>query len=79
MFYQILFSPEGKQSAIISNKHGIKELPQEFPNSLSLESQEIWKDQENLKTSWNYNLVPIPSPKIKIFVNTSKKMLKNRN
>ena len=27
MFYQILFSPQVKRSAIISNKHGIYELP----------------------------------------------------
>ena len=41
--YQIFFSPQVKQSVIISNKHGIFKLPQELPNDL--------KDQKNLKTS----------------------------
>ena len=36
MFYQILLSPQMKRSAIISNKHGISELPQELPNDLRL-------------------------------------------
>ena len=47
MLYQIFFSPQVKQSVIISNKHGICELPPE----LILGSYEIRKDQENLKTS----------------------------
>ena len=34
MLYQILFSPQVKRYAIITNKHGIYELPQEFPNDL---------------------------------------------
>ena len=32
MFYQTFFSPQIKHSAIISNKHGVYELPQELPN-----------------------------------------------
>ena len=36
MFYQILFSPQAKRSAVISNKHGIFELPQELLNDLRL-------------------------------------------
>ena len=36
MFYQIFLSPQMKRSAIISNKHGIYELPQELPNDLRL-------------------------------------------
>ena len=39
----------------------------------------IRKDQENLKTSYNYNLVASLTPKIKKIVVTSKKLLKNRN
>ena len=39
MFYQIFFSPQVKRCAIITNKHGIYELPQELPN----ESWEIRK------------------------------------
>ena len=36
IFYQIFFSPQVKRSVIISNKHGIYELPHELPNDLSL-------------------------------------------
>ena len=32
--YQILFSIQVKQSVIISNNHGMYELPQELPNNL---------------------------------------------
>ena len=41
MFYKIFLSPQVKQSAIISNKQGVYELPHELPN-------EIRKNQENL-------------------------------
>ena len=34
MFYQILISLQVKQMPIITYKHGIYELPQEFPNDL---------------------------------------------
>ena len=36
MFHQIFFSPQVKQSLIISNKHGIYELSRELPNDLRL-------------------------------------------
>ena len=36
MFYQIFLSPQVKQSAIVSNKQGVYELPHEFPNDLRL-------------------------------------------
>ena len=62
---------------IISNKHGIYELPHELPNDLRLRIFEIRENQENVKTSENYILVP--SPQNKSFVNASKNLLKNRN
>ena len=34
--YQIFFSPQVKRTVIISNKHGIYELPYELPNDLRL-------------------------------------------
>ena len=34
MFYQIFRSPQVKGWAIITYKHGIYELPYEFPNDL---------------------------------------------
>ena len=36
MFYKIFLSPQVKQSAIISNKYTIKELPHELLNDLRL-------------------------------------------
>ena len=36
MFYEIFLSPQAKPIVIISNKHGIYELPQELPNDLRL-------------------------------------------
>ena len=36
MFYQIFFSPQVKQSMIISNKFGIYELSHELPKDLRL-------------------------------------------
>ena len=53
MFDQIFLSPQIKRSVIISNKHGIYELPHELPNNLRLRILEIMKYQENLKTSQN--------------------------
>ena len=47
--------------------------------TLDIGSSENRKYQENLKTSLNNSLVPKLTPKIKIFVNTSKKLLNNRN
>ena len=46
MFYQIFFSPQVKQSMIISNKHGIYELPHNLVNYVRLRilgNQEISK------------------------------------
>ena len=37
MFYQIFLSPQMKRIVIISDKHGIYELPHELPNDLRLE------------------------------------------
>ena len=36
IFYQIFLPPQGKRSAIISNKHGIYKLPQELSNDITL-------------------------------------------
>ena len=40
MFYQIFLSPQVKQCAIITCKHGIYELPHELPNDLRLRKTE---------------------------------------
>ena len=36
MLYQVFFLRQGKQSVIISNKHGICKLPRDLPNDLRL-------------------------------------------
>ena len=36
ILYQIFVSPQVEWSVIISNKHGIYELPQELPNDFRL-------------------------------------------
>ena len=36
LLYQVLFSPQEQRSVIISNKHGIHELPEELPKDLRL-------------------------------------------
>ena len=44
MFHQIFLSPQGKRIVIISNKHGIYELPQELLNDLRLRKLEKEED-----------------------------------
>ena len=71
MFYQIFFSPQVKRSGIISNKHGITELPHELPNDLRLKKLGNLK-LSNLKISGksqnftNYCLVLSPPPEMKV-------------
>ena len=36
MFYQIFLPAQKKRSVIVSNKHGIYELPHDLPNELRL-------------------------------------------
>ena len=55
MFFQIFISPQVKQCAIITYKHGIYELPHELQNNLR--SSEIRKNPENGKTSYIDSLV----------------------
>ena len=73
MVEQIFLSPQVKRSVIISNKCGIYELPHELPNDLRLKIL-----RKNLKISQNYS-PELSSPQNENFVNTRKKLLKNRN
>ena len=61
VLYQILLSPKVKRSVIISNKHGIYQLPYELPKELGIRTH-----QGNVKTFWNYSLLSSLSPEIKI-------------
>ena len=63
MFYQIFLSPQVKQSAIISNKHGMYELPHELPNNLQI--YKISGKNQNLS---NDSLVPNPPAKMRILL-----------
>ena len=74
MFDQIFLSLRVKPSEIISSHHGIHDLPLKLLNDLR--SLKITNYQENHKTSYNYSLVS--SSYNENFVNTSKKLLKNR-
>ena len=49
-----------------------------FQTTLDLGFQEIRKYQENLKISYNFNVVPGLLPKKENFVNASRNFLKNR-
>ena len=50
MFDKIFVSPQMKRVVIISNKHGIYELPHELPKDLRLRTLEIRKYHEDLIT-----------------------------
>ena len=43
MLYQIFFSQQVKQSVIISDKHGIYELPHDLPHDLRLRILGKWE------------------------------------
>ena len=43
LFDQIFLSSQEKRSLIISNKHGIYQLPHDFPNNLKLQILGKWK------------------------------------
>ena len=68
MFYQIFFSQQVEQSAIISNKHGIYELPQELTNDLKLRILRNTEISGESQISQNDSIVPCLSAKIKIFL-----------
>ena len=71
MVERIFLSPEVKRSVIISNNYGIYELPHDLPNDLRLrlELENIRKISKSSAQSSSQN---------ENFVNTSKKLLKNR-
>ena len=48
MFYKIFLSQQMKRIVIINNKHGMYELPHEFPNDLRLR---ILENKEILRRS----------------------------
>ena len=71
MFYQFFLSPRVKQSLINTNKLVYSSCLAE-----QLRILEIRKVQNNVKTSWNYTLVPNLPPKNKILSILAKYSLK---
>ena len=65
IFCQVFVSSQVEQSTVISNKHGIYDLPHELSNYDLKKSK---KNQESLKTSLNDSLVPSFPPRIKILL-----------
>ena len=60
MFYQTFFSPQVKRSAIISNKHGIYELPDDLPNDLRLRKLENTRKISKLQGAIAQRPVSLP-------------------
>ena len=65
MFDKIFVSLQVKRIVIISNKHGIYELPHELPNDLRLRKFGNIKKISKLQ---NYSLVLSLAPKLKILL-----------
>ena len=80
MFCQIFLSPPVKRSVIIINKHGICKLPHELPEDL-IKTEDFRKIENIRKTSKIHRIKPSAksSSQNENFVNTSKRLLKNRN
>ena len=78
MVEQLFLSPQVKQSAIISNKYGIHELPHEMPNDLIRKLSKLGTIK---KISKFHRIIASGQyySQNEDFVNTSKNLLKNRN
>ena len=74
MFHQIFLSPQVKRCAIITYKRKIHELPHKLPNDVRL------RKLENIsKVSKPDRMIANSPSQNKSFVNTRRKLLKNRN
>ena len=62
MFYHTFLSPQMKRWAIITDKHGIYELPHELPNDLRL------KISGRVKISYNDRPAPSPPAEMKVLL-----------
>ena len=81
MLYQIFLSPQVKRWMIITYKHGIYKLPNELQNNLRFKTKDLRKLGNIRKVSKFHRMIAkcqVFLPKI-FFVNTCKKLLKNRN
>ena len=63
MFYQIFLSPQVKQCAIITYKHGIWNLPHELLNDLTIHSgKNLCTAEFSTKIDWNLRLAAPDAP-----------------
>ena len=74
MFDQIYLSPQGKRCAIIGYKHDIYELPHELQNNLRKLGNIRKVSKLHRIIAWYLIFLPKSN-----FLNTSKKLFKNRN
>ena len=79
LFGQIFLSLQVKWSEIINNKHGIYKLPHELPNDLRLRILGISETSRKSQIFLELKLSAQSSSLNDNVVNTSKKLLKNRN
>ena len=79
VFVQIFLSPQVKRSVIISNKIGLDKLPHKMKNDLRLSI--IGNQKLSGKYQISIDLEPNSQSSFQndFFLNTSKKLLKNRN
>ena len=75
-FYQMLLSSQVTRCAIIADKYGIYELPQNLPNDLKVRIEEIRNYQETVLISQKNRLVPSLLGKMKISSMVSKSSCK---
>ena len=78
MFYQFLCSLQVRRCAIISYKHGIYELPHEFPNNLKLRILGNQKISGKCLNPKNDSLVPSLAAKIETLLILAKKNLEKQ-
>ena len=82
MFYQIFPSPQVKRWTIITWKHGIYELPHDFPNHLRLfKTEDLRKLGNKRKVAKPHKKIaqcPVPLPKSKFCKYQQKTLLKQK-
>ena len=79
ILYEIVLSPQVKEGVIISNKYGIYKLSHKLSNNLRLRILGNWEKSGNFQNFKELYPSAQSSSQNETFVNTSKKILKNKN
>ena len=79
MFYQVFLPPQVKRSVMITYKHGVYDLSHELPNDLRLRILGNKKISGNCLNSIEWQHSSQSPCQNQRFVNTRRKLLKNRN